>query len=125
LSGGEVPEHDEGVEPESHGSGALDGVVLSVLRVLEAELALALVEGVFEGPPSSKGLDDRLRVHRGVRGDEDVVAFVTREIADHDKSHQLGPCGYVPEGVDDDLHGPPIGSDLDALPSSRGNLLCG
>jgi hypothetical protein len=94
-------------------------MVLSVLWVLEAELALALVEGVFERPPTSEGLDDRLRVHRGVRRDEDVIARVTGEIADHDESHPLGPRGHLPEGVDEDdayLHGPPVGGDLDALP---------
>ena len=102
VTGAEVPEDDEGVEPESHRGSAFDGVVRSVLRFLEAELALALVERVLEGPASSEGLDDRLGFHRRVGRDEDVIALVTRKVADHNESHQLRPRGHVPEGIDHD-----------------------
>src|SRR4051812_36698240 len=48
LSGFDIPEHDEGVGPKSHRRGSLDGVLGAILRVLEAELPFAFMEGVFQ-----------------------------------------------------------------------------
>ena len=77
----DVPEHGEAVADQRQWSGTLDGALGAVLRVLEAELTLCLVEGHFQRPAFGERLDDVLRRQRGVRRDEDVELFPAGALA--------------------------------------------
>ena len=86
MTGAEVPEHDEGVEPEGHRCMRSTASFFRFCGSSKPSLPLHSWKVCSSDQRNENVSMIDFGVHRGVGRDEDVVTFMTWEVSDDDEA---------------------------------------
>src|SRR5487761_890471 len=113
------PQPDQVIDNESQWRRAADSQFDLLLRVLEAQVLLAITKGHFQAPAAGIGLEDEGHAGPYVSREEGLVASSATGVADDDDAYRLVAEGHVPQGrLGEDLrgHGPTVQRQLQPMP---------
>src|SRR6266516_2740288 len=93
------PQQDEAIDQPSERSGPGDRLGCLVLRLAEAEVLLAVMEGHFQGPAMRISLEHERRIAAQISAEERLLTASSTRVSDDHDPHELRAKRAVPQRV--------------------------